>query len=84
MLERITGLTATHALKTEILNKPYGRSNGFTFLNAFSILLVLFQSMPMGRGMCRWLVLFLLYCIGIKLAWQQYMFLFQSTHFCER
>lgn len=56
MLERIRGLTATHALKPEILNKPYGRSNGFTFLNVFNILLVLSQSMPKGRGMFTWFV----------------------------
>lgn len=76
MLERITGLTATHALKTEILNKPYGRSNGFTFLNVSNIPLVLSQSMSMGRGVCRCFELFLMYCISIKLEWKHYVFLF--------
>lgn len=77
MLERITGLTATHALETEILNKPYGRSNGFASLNVFHILLVPAQGMPQGTGMCRWFVLCLMYCPGIKLAWKLYVFLFQ-------
>lgn len=78
MLERITGLTATHALETEILNKPYGRSNGFASLNVFHILLVLGQGMPKGSGMCRWFVLWLMYFTGIKLAWKLYVFLFQA------
>lgn len=78
MLERITGLTATHALETEILNKPYGRSNGFASLNVFRILLVLVQGMPEGSGVCRWFVLWLMSCIGIKLARKLYVFLFQA------
>lgn len=78
MLEKIMGLTATHALETEILNKPYGRSNGFASLNVFHILLVLVQGMPEGGGMCRWFVLWLMYCIGIKLAWKLSVFLFQT------
>lgn len=45
-------LTATHALQTEILNKPFGRRNGFTFMPVFTTLPGLLQSMPRGRGMC--------------------------------
>lgn len=80
MLERIMGLTATHALKTEIFNKPYGRSNCFTFLTVFNKLPVWFQSMPTCSRMRRWFVLFLLCRIGIKFTRKQSLLLLQGAH----